>query len=531
MFKTLFIVLILAGLGLSGCGSAAPEAGEAQPLPADVSPATAPAATAPLSQAGQGQLPADSDPAVQFGANGGIAGFCDSLAVAADGAYTFARPCRDQALSGTLSGADLNSLQSWVKSLADFTLTLEDNPGGPDNLTTTLIFNGQGQVEADEMQRRVILDWVTGLAVRLDAQQANLPAPAEPVAVQPLCPDVPRPAVVTADFENPNLLVITDPTSLARCELTLSRLPAGRIAAAAGSLFYPTYDPETETVVVLQITPAGEQIPLDFTEISAEVQGPADFAVSEDGSAIAWSRTTVDFEVDPPLYTNSLWIAKIDGSQPVAIFDQVQNENGRFVTPVRFSADGSRLYYALQVDIPELVLSGRFDSLYAVPVGGGEAEELFSCEAAAIVPFCIGGLADDGQTLAILKPESGVFEVMDAAGTVISSVPLPATDYVDRAVFAPNGSLAFVTAALTQADEEAAPVPDPGYLTVLPAPYQGQAQTLLSDGSVGAVWDWLDETHLAYGVLADEGRMNTAVVSLDGTTSETLPNVAVTILK
>jgi hypothetical protein len=478
-------------------------------------------------------MPAESDPAIQFGANGGIAGFCDSLVVSAAGAYTFARPCRDQVLTGTLAGADLNSLQSWVKSLADFQVSMEDNPGGPDNLSTNLTFNGQGQVEADELQRRVMLDWVTGLAVRLEAQQAGVSAPAQPAppAFQPLCPAIPRPALVTADFENPNLLVVVDPNSLAACDLTLSRLPAGRIAAAAGSLFYPTYDPETKTVVILRISPDGQQTPLDFTEISAEIQGPADFIVSGDGSAIAWSQTTVNFEVEPPLYTNSLWIANIDGNQKVAIFDQVQNENGRFVTPVQFSADGSTLTYALQIDIPELVLSGRFDSLYAVPVGGGEAEEIFSCEAAALVPFCVGGLSHDGRTLAILKPESSVFEVADTGGNVIRAVPLPATDYIDRVVFAPNGNLAFVTAALIQADEESAPVPDPGYLTVLLAPYQAEAQTLLSDGSVGAVWNWLDETRLAYGALDDEGRMNTAVVSLDGATSETLPDVTVTILK
>jgi len=366
--------------------------------------------------------------------------------------------------------------------------------------------------------------------VRLRPQppQEEPPTP-EPVPADAggLCPDIGRPALITINLDNPNTLILVNPNSQATCQVTPGRPPVGRVASAAGNIYYPAFDTEASVTKVWQLNATGQETPLNFTETAMEEPGPFDFIVSDDGTKIAWVETTIDFESEPPIYQNNLWVANIDGSNQVTVLDQVENNETRFVSPVRFSGD--TLYYALQPDIGGPIFSGRFDTLYSVPAAGGQPQLVYACPEDN--PVCIGGISRDGSILTVVQPANGTIEVFNRDGGLINTLALPATDYVERTAFAPNGNLAFVSATLAQASQESSPLPNPGYISFIAPPYTGQPQTLLSNNNVGTLRGWVDETRLAFGSIDPEGNAGTAVVNLDGQVTELGTNVAVGVLR
>lgn len=509
-----------------------------QPTPLPVEPTAQtppdesipPAATVQISESDPQQQPNDG-PVLVFSLFGGIIGFCDELTISPNGEYVL-RICDQDDVIGELEEADWTSLQAWYDNLASFNLTFEDNPGGPDNLVTNLSLNGQGQVEADERQKQVIVEWVSALAIRLRPQQAEEVPTLEPVAVGPegLCPEITRPALLTINFEeSPNTLVLIAPTSQATCDIVLRQPPDGRVSAAAGNIYYPIFDPEAKATLVWQLDVNGRENPLTFTSVPMEEPGPFDFVISDDGSKIAWAQTVVDFAVEPPVYRNNLWVANIDGANQIAILDQVENSELRFASPIRFSPNGDVLYYTLQPDIGGPIYTGRFDTVYRVSTTGGEAQVLYACSEEN--PVCIGGLSPNGDALTVVQPNEGTIQILNSNGDVVNSLPLPATDYIERTAFGLNGNLAFISATLSQNDENAPPLPSPGYISFIAPPYTGEAQTLLSNNNVGTLRGWLDENRLVFGSVDQEGNAGTSIVTIGGQVTELLPNVAVGVMR
>jgi hypothetical protein len=106
-------------------------------------------------------------PLLSFARTGGIAGFQDKLVVGYSGEYYVAQSTQE--LIGTLSTERRTQLGSWRDSIAPFTLKLEDNPGGPDNMVRQLVWQGRGKINADEQKQLEMLDWVSNLFVELSA--------------------------------------------------------------------------------------------------------------------------------------------------------------------------------------------------------------------------------------------------------------------------------------------------------------------------------------------------------------------------
>jgi hypothetical protein len=470
--------------------------------------------------------------AIAFNISGGIAGFCDSLTVSTGGDYVW-QSCNGKSLNGGLEQGDLDVLQPWLTDLTAFQLLFEDNPGGPDNLTRELVFNGTGSTEADEAQKQVIFDWVNGLFIRLRPQAVEAPPTPTPAGIGPdgLCPNVNRPAVIIADFHNPGNLTVMDPNSLVECNVALQQAPSGRIMTASGNIYYPAFDPDTQTITIWQLNPAGEQTPLAFTTVTMELFGPFTFALSGDGSKIAWGRTVINPDLDPPIYRYDLWTANIDGSNQVTLLAQVENSEKRFVEPIRFSPDNHELYYTLQPDGVGVSVSGRFDNIYTMPVVGGPPQLIFACPTAQN-PICIGDLTPDGSALAYTQPNVGEVSVIDRNGNLLATLAAPATDYVGPAIFGPTGNLAFVSATLSPASDDTPPLPNPGYISFIGPPYSGQPRILLTNNRVVALWEWLDENRLAYGAVDEGGNVGTAVVTIDGQIIELSPtNYALAVLR
>lgn len=500
-----------------------PPAETAAPSPAETAaPPTVPAAT-PAAVA--------ASPVLVFTLSGGIVGFCDELTLDSAGSYRLSRPCADPAeLSGTLAPPDLDSLNGWVQNLAGFQLNFEDNPGGPDNMASALTFTSQGSTSADEAQQRAIFDWANSLLVRIRPQPAPPPTP-EPIVIGPegLCPDLPRPAALVIDFERPGGIVMLDPDSEASCNFQLSQPPYGRVATAGGKIYYAVYDAEAKTVTVWQLSPNGEETPLAFTAVDMAEFGPYNFIVSADGSKIAWSRAVISTEADPPLYRSDLWVAGMDGSNQVALLTGAEQALS-YVEPIRFSADQSSLYYAVQPDGlggAMFSFSGRYNSVYAVPVSGGQPRSIFTCPEDQAI--CVGDVSSDG-TLAYVQPGQGV-TVLSSDGQTLATLTPPATDFIGSPVFGPTGNLAFVSATLAQANEEELPRPSPGFISLVTPPYTGEVKTLVSDNSVTTTWEWLDENRLLYGAMDEAANLGTAVVTLDSQTRSLSPNFALAVLR
>lgn len=500
-------------------------------LPTETPVMTDPVAANPTSQVAAPA--ASAAPVLNFKLSGGIVGFCDDLTLDAAGNYVLRRACAQPAeITGTLAPPDFDSLKSWVQNLASFQYKSEDNPGGPDNMAMELVFTGQGATQPDEAQKQTILDWVNSLLVRIRPQAVAPPPTLEPLVIGPegLCPEIKRPAVLVIDFERPGGLFMVDPATQATCNFQLSQPPYGRIATAAGNIYYAVYDSEAKTVAVWQLTPAGQQTPLAFTTVKMEEFGPYNFTVSDGGSKIAWARAVINMESDPPIYRNDLWAANIDGSGQTTLLDQMEQEHS-YVEPVRFSSDQNTLYYAFQLDGVGGMLfsfSGRYHSMVAVPAGGGEPRVLFTCPEGQ--PICIGDITPDGSALAYVQSGQGVI-VLGGDGQPIATVTPPVTEFIGSPVFGPTGNLAFVSANLAQSDEQAVPRPNPGTISLVTPPYTGEVKTLLSDNTVTTTWEWLDENRLLYGTMDEAANVGTAVVTLDGQASSLSPNFALAVLR
>ena len=238
---------------MSACGGTQNRPDDAQPLPENIpaaanpSPETAPPPveppTAAPAEAEESSPPPTSTaaepqsvagPVVSFKITGGIIGFCDELDINQDGTYTLVSCNQSDPVQGVLDEPDRVSLQAWVENLTGFHIQYEDIPCGPDNMVTDLTFTGRGQIEADDLQQQVIFDWVNGLIVRTRTPQQDVPptptlAPVVDVKTQGLCPNINRPALLTMDVNNPNILMVVDPDTQASCNIGLEHPPFGRV--------------------------------------------------------------------------------------------------------------------------------------------------------------------------------------------------------------------------------------------------------------------------------------------------------------
>lgn len=105
---------------------------------------------------------------LSFERTGGIAGFMDRLTISAAGEYQLTRKGQPER-NGTLNNEQRAQLDTWQQRFSAFTLTLEDNPGGPDNMKREAIWSGVGKTAPTQAEQRQILDWAAALLGELSA--------------------------------------------------------------------------------------------------------------------------------------------------------------------------------------------------------------------------------------------------------------------------------------------------------------------------------------------------------------------------
>jgi hypothetical protein len=104
-------------------------------------------------------------PLLTFERTGGIAGFQDRLVIGYSGEY-YLKSSRVERI-GPLSAERTTQLHTWFVQLAPFTLRLEDNPGGPDNMVRQATWAGAGKATATQAEQQEILKWASDLLAEL----------------------------------------------------------------------------------------------------------------------------------------------------------------------------------------------------------------------------------------------------------------------------------------------------------------------------------------------------------------------------
>lgn len=231
----------------------------------------------------------------------------------------------------------------------------------------------------------------------------NLGAPSQPTAPPetPASPEVPTEASTEAPLPDPLVVTYQDPTfSLYQLDGTLvetrpadgMNYPRPNTAQVGGQdVFYVYTSPSDFSSVVRRVSSSGSE---DLAFTASDVMGSLSFAVSPDGSRIAWAQTISG----PNVPFSRLWVANIDGSGQTLVADsETETEFADYfvLEPVTWLANGD-LVYAWQITgIGGYILFFGWSSLYQ-----------YSPDTAAITPLapllsdsqgpCWSGITSDG---------------------------------------------------------------------------------------------------------------------------------------
>jgi hypothetical protein len=108
------------------------------------------------------------EPTLYWWRDGGIAGFCDGLAIW-DAELVAVASCElgdlDRQSARPLPQAQRKQVESWLKEFASFEWEQNDPPQASDRLRITLVFNGQGNTVASQADKEAMLAFVTELFV------------------------------------------------------------------------------------------------------------------------------------------------------------------------------------------------------------------------------------------------------------------------------------------------------------------------------------------------------------------------------
>jgi hypothetical protein len=440
---------------------------------------------------------------------GGIAGFCNTLNVYRTGYAEAYEACGDlledaaPVATGFLTAGQAAQLFDWLDSLPTFEYAQTD-PATADAMTINYLFRGAAGMDtiepADEVKRAVDL-WAADIFTTIKSSP--------PTANSGLCPEVPRPALVMFDGRQ---YLIVDPASQERCAFDFPGETPGGMQVAGDALYYAEYGGGSGGGQVWRLGADGSAAPLAFTFAKQQTSNLLGFRVSDDGSLIAWSAGRAGAGTT----TSDLWVAGVGGENPVALVTDQEAAENRMLVPIRFSADGATLYYALQpigIGGAWPSFSGRYDSVFAIPVAGGEPLLLADCPTEGLF-MCVGDVTQYG-TIAYTDVNAHEIVVRDQAGEVIGRIPY-AAEYAGYPTFSPGGHLAFYTAELEDDPESGVPTAAPGNLYFIGAPYQGEPGLLVTGDGVGQPLTWLGENQVAFNRSASPVQWGVAVAAIEG---------------
>lgn len=335
------------------------------------------------------------------------------------------------------------------------------------------------------------------------------PPPTEQPAADALCSQLGRPALVT---QSQGQLSITNPLTGESCPLTLPGEWRGALQAGGGRLYFQ--DVEGEDLLIREISADGAVRSLDATRVNSAEHSLLGFAVSPDGSVIAWSTAALTGE---PGMTSSLFIAQTSDGTVQPLIADLTREDMRGLLPLRFDDANQILVYTVQPygiggAWPSFV--GRYDSLYTIPVAGGESQMRLDCPALGLF-LCAGDfrlLQGELQTIAYVRETT--VEVVDGQGEAISSINMDA-GYVAYPTFSAGDELVIYTATIGEG-EGGFPFAQPGGYHRIGAPYRAEPGLIAEQDGLLTPYQWFDAQHLIVGLGDAQGGWGAALLGLDG---------------
>jgi hypothetical protein len=353
-----------------------------------------------------------------------------------------------------------------------------------------------------------------------------------PSAGEALCPEVPRPALGL--FVSGEAYLFADPVSGAECTPALDGAVPHLFQATADAIYYMVT--EDGEYVVKRVDQKGEAFVLSFTAVGGDDAPPGypSFAVSPDGTRIAWTAASAG-PAGASSPTGTIRVANTDGSDisnPLSGFEaEIIDGRPRSLIPVRFSNDGSTLFFTLQAETGGIwsAFVGRYDSLFAIHLDGdSQPTEIFDCPGEYTrARMCIGDFYEvQGQVQALAYVEGQTLSITDGSGNVRNTIELE-VDYLGYPTFGPGGELVFYSAEGTTSL-----APDEGSIYHVAAPLVQPAapEALVVDARLLAPRAWLDGRHVVTGYVSVDRtgsvEWGTAVVGLDGSIKAIAPESA-----
>lgn len=347
------------------------------------------------------------------------------------------------------------------------------------------------------------------------------PSPtAEPEAQEPggLCPDFPRPALVLFIAEDYHLF---DSSTGELCTLEFEENVIGGMVAVAGDDFFVnshTTGSEGAATVIQRISSDGSVQELPYTLVDTE-HGTTlvGFTLSPDASLIAWS-VLGGSAVGSDFPSSSLTITNLETGTHQASFGN-EGDAPRALRPIRFSDDGSMLYYTNQpygIGGSWIAFVGRYDNLYAVPTdGSGSPELIFDC-ADIGTGLCIGDFTvyDNAiNGLAYVDRAQNAVIIENGQGQILNTL-VSEEAYIGYPSWSPSGELVYYTADIVES--EGSPAPEVGILHRV-APPNAPSEVLLADPGLLLPVRYLNDTQLIVQWLAEDGNWTFALANPDGT--------------
>lgn len=396
--------------------------------------------------------------------------------------------------------------------LAAALLTACAAPGAtPDEATTVTAVTQVADVET------------TSVPATTEPPTAVAPAPTETPAAEPtatpkpevavLCPDVPRPALL---LFTGTAYELNNPLSGERCKVPLPAEDLGAEFVAGDRIYFMQRDMDAASAVISRLDPDGTIEPLATTEATGDLYYLMQYTVASDESRLAWSQAKPQDDPSSMELLTTMWIGTADGNDAMTVFEDVSGGQNRLATPIRFSADAQTLFFTWQpIGLGGVwsAFNGRYDNLYRMPAAGGELEKIFDCDDLELF-LCVGDFRDDG-TLAYIDLDR-VVHVLESNGTELAAITTDG-DYAGYPTFNADGDL-FYTTAVVPTDSETFPLPSPGTIYRVAAPYTGEPSLVAqSPGLLVAAGPqpFLDADHLVTGY-SEEDMWGQALVATDG---------------
>lgn len=212
------------------------------------------------------------------------------------------------------------------------------------------------------------------------------------------------------------------------------------------------YYQESDAGTVHRVNEAGQDQRFDFMGIPEDNFESVDWAITPDGTQIAWNLFTFEAEQSGAVtLTSNLYIADIVSGEVRPLTTYVVNEH-QILTPWGFSPDGSQLYVYLQ---PYGIggLFGVYGAFSALDVASGQLIPLPE-PATGSFPGGPAAISPDGTRLARLwyAEEEGftasLTDIVSGQTTDIATLPVEVgRGQVGDVLFSPDGSTLIYTVA------------------------------------------------------------------------------------